>query len=332
MTTLPVPSLRGTQKAAALLLAMDKAVAARLLKRFDPDELRQVTRCATRLGRVPTAALDGLVAEFADSFSAGADLVGSVGCAEELLAEALPRDQVSDILSDVLGRPNGSVWERVSALPDTVLGGYLAKEHPQTAAFILSKVSTACAAAALSRLPPALRNEVTRRIIGLRPVGEDVARLVEAALQTDLLAGPAQDGKTGSNARVAEIINKMERAHVDAVMQDLERARPEAASALRSLMFDFADIPRLSVKARLILFEKVAPERVILALDGAEAELRELVLSSLTARTRRMVESELSNGQSVAARDVEKARRAIGETVLDLAGRGEIELGSDDAA
>jgi len=71
---------------------------------------------------------------------------------------------------------------------------------------------------------------------------------------------------------------------------------------------------------------------VILALDGAEAELRELVLSSLTARTRRMVESELSNGQSVAARDVEKARRAIGETVLDLAGRGEIELGSDDAA
>jgi flagellar motor switch protein FliG len=164
----------------------------------------------------------------------------------------------------------------------------------------------------------------------LRPVGEDTARAVEAALQADLLAGPVQDARKGANARVAEIINKMERAHVDAVMQDLERARPEAASALRSLMFDFADIPRLSVKARLILFEKVAPERVILALNGAEPELRELVLSSLTARTRRMVESELSNGQSVAARDVEKARRAIGETVLELAERGEIELGAGD--
>src|SRR4051794_6385736 len=114
-------------------------------------------------------------------------------------------------------------------------------------------------------------------------------RAFEAVLKTDLVAGPAQDGKKGSSAGVAEIINKMERAHVEEVMQDLERARPEAASALRSLMFNFEDIPQLSVKARLILFEKVAPERVILALNGAEAELRELVLSSLTARTRRMV-------------------------------------------
>src|SRR5215211_2912526 len=95
MSALPVPILRGAEKAAALLLAMDKTVAARVLKRFDADELRQVTRCATRLGRVPTAALDGVIAEFSESFSAGADLVGSVNDAEQLLASALPQDQVS---------------------------------------------------------------------------------------------------------------------------------------------------------------------------------------------------------------------------------------------
>src|SRR5690349_21101376 len=140
---------------------MDKAMAARLLKHFDQDELRRVTRCATRLGRVSTSALEGVVAEFSESFSAGADLIASAGDAERLLAGALPPDQVSDILSDVLGRSNRTVWERVSTLPDGVLAGHLAGEHPQTAVLVLSKVTTACAAAALGRMPSVLRNEIT---------------------------------------------------------------------------------------------------------------------------------------------------------------------------
>ena len=86
-----------------------------------------------------------------------------------------------------------------------------------------------------------------------------------------------------------------------------------------------------SVKSRLVLFEKVAPERMILALNGADPDLRELVLSSLTTRARRMVETELDGGEPAPPRDVGKARRAIAETALELAERGEIELGAADA-
>lgn len=332
MTSLPVLRMGGAEKAAALLLAMDKSVAARILKRFDKDELRRVTRSATRLGRVPASALDEILEEFVDTLSTGGDLVVSAGEAQQLLTEALSEEEASSIMSDVMGRPGGTPWERAGQLPDGLLAGYLVGEHPQVAAFVLSRVSTACAATVLGSMPSTRRNEITRRMIGLRPVGEAAVAILEADLEAELLATPAEGGKVNPHARVADMMNRLDRSQAEDVLQTLSRSRPEAADALRSMMFSFEDLGQLSVKGRLILFEKVSPEKLILALNGADAELRELVLSSLTARARRMVEGELANGQEAPPRDVEKARRAIAETALELAERGEIELNPAVAA
>jgi len=66
----PAPSSRsyslarplfGAEKVAALLLALDKPVAGRLLKRFDALELRQVTRAASELGSVNPATVEKLI-------------------------------------------------------------------------------------------------------------------------------------------------------------------------------------------------------------------------------------------------------------------------------
>ena len=68
--------LFGAEKVAALLLAMDKPIAGRLLKRFDSLELRQVTRAASELGAVNPATVEKLIQEFSEQFSAGAELLG----------------------------------------------------------------------------------------------------------------------------------------------------------------------------------------------------------------------------------------------------------------
>ena len=92
----------GAQKAAAILLAMGKPPATRLLKHFEPQELREVTRAAAQLGAVSMATLESLVEEFTSEFSAGANLLGDVGQAREMLTDAVPPEQVADIMSDVL--------------------------------------------------------------------------------------------------------------------------------------------------------------------------------------------------------------------------------------
>ena len=77
---------------------------------------------------------------------------------------------------------------------------------------------------------------------------------------------------------------------------------------------------------RLILFDKVQTEQVMLALRGAEAEIKEIILSSLGARARRMIESELNDAAAEVTKEVIAARRAIAETALRLASAGEISI------
>src|SRR5580698_2635540 len=91
-------TLSGPEKAAALLLMMGKPPAARLLKQFDQPDLQAVARAAAGLGAISATILDRLVDEFAADFSAGADLLGGAGQAKNLLGDALPPEQIADIL------------------------------------------------------------------------------------------------------------------------------------------------------------------------------------------------------------------------------------------
>ena len=317
--------LKGPEKVAALLLAMDRSIATRLLKRFDPFELREITRSAADLGAVSSTSIEGLVEEFTSNFNEGADLIGTAGEAKELLSGALPPEQVTDIMSDVLGTSSTSVWDRLSTLSDAALGDFLAYEHPQTSAFVLSRITTTAAAAVLMRLPQNIRAEVAQRISSLKRVDEVTVRMLESVLQSDLLnksSAPAAE----PNKRLAEIINKMDREQMEEVLDSIAAAKPEMAQNLRNLLFTFDDIVKLSVKARAVLFDKAPPERVIMSLKGKSQEFREFVLSSMTNRARRMVEQELATAQNSPAREINKARKLIADLVLELAAKGEIEL------
>ena len=175
--------LKGSDKVAALLLAMGKPVAGRLLKHFDPLELRQITKSASGLGAVPTPVLEALVEEFSAQFSNGLDLLGNAGEAEQLWTGAFPPEQVADILSDVLGSSNSGMWEKLAGIPENVFAAYLLKEHPQTAAFILSKLNSRFVAKISAQLPREFRNELMRRMLTLEPVQELALRSVEGVLQ-----------------------------------------------------------------------------------------------------------------------------------------------------
>jgi flagellar motor switch protein FliG len=79
-----------------------------------------------------------------------------------------------------------------------------------------------------------------------------------------------------------------------------------------------------------VLFDKIPTELVVLALKGTDSAFRDTILSSLAARARRMVESELANSSPVQQRDVLKARRTIADAALELASTGQIELNSQE--
>src|SRR6516225_8166244 len=326
----PSKSVPGTDRVAALLMVMGKPMAARLMKHFEADEIKKVTRSIADLRSVPPQQLETLVEDFASQFAGGANLLGTAGEVEKMLDGVLPQDQIDEIMADVLGNADRSIWERMSGVAEAMFASYIMKEHPQTAALILSKVKPACAAKVLGHLPPEFRNGLMRRMLSIKPVIEETMRILERTLHEDFMMNFSRNMGADSHARIADIINKMERDHMENVLQSLAETRPKSAEILKGLLFTFDDIVKLTPRNRTALFDKVPTDKAVMALKGSDLAFREIILQSLASRVRRMVEQELANGQAATQREVAEARRAITDLALEMAGRGEIEIKNDE--
>jgi flagellar motor switch protein FliG len=322
--------LKGPERVATLLFAMGKPAASRILKHFSEDEIRLVTKSAAQLGPVSPTQIEQLVDEFASNFSDGADLIGGAAHIEKLLTGILSPEQISNIMSEVVGNANRSIWERISTVSEGAIASYLMKEHPQTAALILSKVKPSCAAKVMTQLPQPLRNNLMRRMLSMKPIVDETMKNIEKTLHDDFMANFSKNAGSDTHAKIADIINKMERDHMEDVLTNLSSVRPKSAEILRGLLFTFDDIVKLMPKDRTTLFDQVPPDRVVLALKGTNDEFRKVVLSALSSRVRRMIEHELNSKEPSAHRDIAEARRTITDLALEMAGRGEIVINSEN--
>lgn len=321
----PLP-LGGAGKAAVLVLAMGKPLAGRMLKHLDIAEVRALMRRATELGPVGAADIADLVDEFSDQFSRGMNLIGSPSEVQKLLTGVLPPEEITEIIGETAEAANRSIWDRISQMPESALAGYLAKEHPQTAAFVLSKLKPSCASRVMTQWPADKRHELMRRMLNLKPVAEQPAAIVEKALYEGFTLNLSRNKGADTHARMADILNKMDSQDMEEALGSLQRIRPESAEMLKGLLFTFEDIVKLSARARMAIFDQVPTDRLVLALKGTEAIFRDQILSSLAARARRIVQQDLENGEPALQREVVDARRAITDVALEMASRGEIEL------
>jgi flagellar motor switch protein FliG len=319
-------SLTGTEKVAVLLLALGKDRAAKLLKKFDAEELKRLTRSAADLRPVRMSDLETLVEEFAHTFSNGVGFAGTVTEVKNLLSGVMTEEQFAEVMAEAPVREE-PVWERIATLTPEILRGYLGKEHPQIVALILSRVDSGLAAKVIGTFAADVRNSVLCRMVAIKGVGDDAVRALEGALREDLLASTSS---SSSHIGIADILNRLDKAQSEDVLKSLAAVWPDQAKAIKGMLFTFEDVAKLPQQARTLLFDQVPIERLVIALKGTEPDFQAAILSSLASRSRRMVEAELQGGSTPSPRDLAEARRAIVDTVLKMIAKGDIQIETSD--
>jgi flagellar motor switch protein FliG len=320
-----------TQKAAAILVAMGKPSASKLLKFFKQEELKALIEGARLLRTIDQSDLEKIVAEFEAEFTEGAGLLDSADRMDTILNETLSPEEMSALMgvSQPAAAQNAPppVWPQLEKIDPARLGSFLAEEHPQTAALILSNLTPPTAASALLSLDKPARSEIVKRMMSMAALPETATRIVENQLRARVLGENSTRDTSAGQIRVASVLNELDKEQLDEVMQDLEQSGAPDLQALRSRLFAFEDVMLLTQKARVALFDSVSTELVTLALRNSQASLAEAVLSSIGARSRRMVESELGQGSDgVAATDIIRARKAIAAAAIRMAREGAFEL------
>jgi flagellar motor switch protein FliG len=185
----------------------------------------------------------------------------------------------------------------------------------------------------LLTLEKGLRGEIIKRMMALTSIPETATKIVEGQLRSRVLSESTTKDMSAGQSRVASVLNEMEKSQMDEVMEDLEKSGATDLEGVRARLFSFDDIVLMTQKARVALFDGLSTELVTLCLRGAPPDMTEAVLSAIGARSRRMIESELSQGsEGIAMADILKARRSIASTAIRMSHEGVFELPTAAAA
>jgi flagellar motor switch protein FliG len=327
-----LPALTKAQKAAAILVALGKPAAGRLLKFFKQDELRFLMEGARGLRAIPQVELERIVAEFESEFAEGVGLLDSADTMDSIFSETLSAEEMNALMGgevdDLDADMDEPVWPLLEKIEAERLGEFLAAEHPQTAAFALTKVPPSAAARVLLTLAKPVRGEIVKRMLDVGEAAPAAVHLLEMQLRAALIDDKSGASSSSGQARVASVLNELDKSDLDSVMDDLASAGATNIEAIRSQLFAFEDIEMLDQHHRVALFDGIQADVVTMALRGdVSPALVEAILSALGARARRMIEAELkSDAGNLAAADIVKARRQIASTAIKLASESAIKL------
>ena len=319
--------LTGAQKAAILMLALGEEHCTRLFTLMHEDEIREISAAMAKLGSVRSEFVERLCQDFAETVGHSGNLVGSYESTERLLQNTLPRERAVQIMDEIRGPAGRTMWDKLGNVNEAVLANYLKNEYPQTVAVVLSKVRPEHAARVLALLPEGFAMEVIMRMLRMESVQKDVLEGVERTLRSEFMSNLARSSRRDAHEMMADIFNNLDRQAETRFLTGLEDRNRDAAERIKSLMFTFDDLQRLSQPAFQILLREIEKDKLPVALKGASEKVRELVFRSLSERAAKMLREEIEALGPVRLRDVDEAQSAIVQLAKELAAQGQIEIG-----
>ena len=325
-------ALTGSQKAAALMLAVGEDVASRLFSRMHDDEIRDLSSAMASLGSIRAETVEEVCRDFVVGMGAAGGLIGSFETTERMLLKTLPKDRVAQIMEEIRGPAGRTMWDKLGNVSEAVLANYLKNEYPQTVAVVLSKVKPDHAARVLALLPEGFAMEVVMRMLRMETVQKEALEGVEKTLKAEFMSNLARASRRDSHELMAEIFNTLDRSAEGRIMSALEERNRDSAERIRGLMFTFEDLQRLDSAAVQVLLRAVEKDKLALSLKGASEAVQALFFGNLSERAAKMLKDDIAALGPVRLRDVDDAQAAIVSMAKDLAAQGQIQMGDSQEA
>jgi len=313
----------GLNKAALLMLSLDREVLANVLKHLSSDEVTVVTQHYDRQmagGQPSQEQLLATCREFLDQQHGQ----NSSGHIKDALTMAFGTKAAGDMFRDDHWR---AIAERVE--PES-LATFLQGERPQTVAVVLSQLPSRYAADVLSRLPEELRAESVDRFCRSERVARQTLDALLRAIEENFANRTATDTRDQGNGvqRAAAVLNQLESDIATKIVDRIRAADPDRAGAIEQEMFHFNDLLRIDAKALQLVLSEVNPERLAMALKGIPEELRAGIFAALPDTVCKIVREEIETIGRVPVSEVQSARQELTNLALQLDREGKIHIRS----
>jgi flagellar motor switch protein FliG len=279
--------------------------------------------------------VDFVINRFADDAAAQSLLVDDAsGYVRSVLKRALGDDKAALLIDRILQGGDVSGIESLKWMDPLSVAELLRNEHPQIVAAILVHLDPEQSSAILMQLTDRQRSEVLLRVATLEGIQPTALKDLNEVLFKVLAGGDKiRKSSLGGVKAAADIINLLGSGVDGVVLESIRGYDVDLAQKIMDKMFVFDDVMKLDDRAIQTVLREVASETLVVALKGAQPELREKFLSNMSSRAAEALREDLESRGPIRLSEVEAQQKEILKTVRRLADEGQIALagGGDDA-
>lgn len=320
--------LKGTERAAVLLMSLGEEQASEVLKHMGA---RDVQRIGTSMATLESVSrdqaldvLDAFIATVEDKTSLG---VGSDDYVRRVLEQALG-DKASGLIDRILLGRKSKGLEALKWMDPRSVAEMIRQEHPQIIAIVLAYLEADHAAEVLDTLPERVRPDVIMRIATLDGIPPSAFNELDEVMEKQFSGNEnLKSSSVGGVRAAAEILNLVDGSIEESVLAGVNEVDESLGQNIQEQMFVFDNLVDIDDRGIQTLLRDVQSDTLVLALKGAEATVREKIFKNMSKRAGEMLEEDLEAKGPVRLSDVETAQKEILGTARRLADQGQLDLG-----
>jgi len=319
------------QRVAIIMVALGEETSGQVMNYLSDFEIEEITQAIADTKSVTPQLMQMVLEDFEQHLLAGNYISqGGVDFAREVLERAVGARKAQEILERVNTRATSGFYILKNVAPQQ-LAPFISNEHPQTIALILSQLEPDQAAGILAQLPERLQSEVAYRIATMENITPNVLQQIEESLEASLRDMLTGNQDVGGPKVVADILNLTGSSVEKNVLEQMDGTDPEVAESVRNLMFVFDDLVKLTDKELQVLMREVEQKDLVVALKGADQELKDKVLSNMSERVRGFIEEEMEFLCPMRLSEVEEIQLRVVQQARQLEDQGQITITRGDA-
>ncbi len=326
---------QGLNDAAIMLMSLGEEEAAEVFKHLSPKEVQRLGETIARMRTVSKEKVDEVLSRFTNDAAAQSLLVSDTGnYVRAVLKRALGDDKAALLIDRILQGGDVSGIESLKWMDPLSVAELLRNEHPQIVAAILVHLDPEQSSEILAQLTERQRGEIMLRIATLEGIQPTALKDLNEVLYKVLAGGDkVRKSSLGGIKTAAEIINLLGSGMDATVLDAIRNHDIDLAQKIMDKMFIFDDLAKLDGRAIQTVLREVASETLVVALKGAQPEVREKILANMSSRAADAMREDLESRGPMRLSEVEAQQKEILKTVRRLADEGQIALsgGGDDA-
>jgi flagellar motor switch protein FliG len=326
----------GVQDAAIFMMSLGETDAAEVFKHFSPKEVQKLGEVIAKTSQVSRERVEGVINKFLQVADSQSLLVAnSSDYVRNVLKLALGDDKATLLVDRILQGSDVSGIESLKWMDALSVAELLRNEHPQIVAAIVVHLEPDQTAEVLKHLTERQRNEVMLRVATMEGIQPIALKDLNEVLYRVLAGGDkVRKASLGGVKTAAEIVNLMGTAIEGTVLESIRSVDADLAQKIMDKMFVFDDVILLDGKSIQRLLRDVTSDMLIVALKGAQPELKEKILSNMSVRASASMREDLESRGPMRLSEVEAQQKEILKIVRRLADEGEIVIsagGGEDA-